>query len=142
MKSLRGGPFFAFSLPGGWRAPLPPRQLRHYPQSKSAAPPCHGLKQSQASFSGRNYFITMHHQARVNFENFTEVEFRDILLTGTRHRDSPGQTYGRSYLNLNLTSFVKNHLLFLLLTPPPRKVPPRGIALPPQPRLVGSLYPR
>ena len=25
----------------------------------------------------------MHHQAGVNFENFTEVKFRDILLTGT-----------------------------------------------------------
>ena len=31
----------------------------------------------------RNYFITMHHQAGVNFENLTEVKFRDILLTGT-----------------------------------------------------------
>jgi len=31
----------------------------------------------------RNYFITMHHQAGVHFENFTEVKFRDILLTGT-----------------------------------------------------------
>jgi len=46
----------------------------------------------------------MHHQAGVHFENFTEVKFRDILLTGTGHRDrrlnqdSPGQTgtYGRS----------------------------------------------
>jgi len=52
----------------------------------------------------RNYFITMHHQAGVHFENFTEVKFRDILPTGTGHRDrrlirdSPGQTgtYGRS----------------------------------------------
>jgi len=25
----------------------------------------------------------MHHQAGVNFENFTEVKFQDILLTGT-----------------------------------------------------------
>jgi len=25
----------------------------------------------------------VHHQAGVNFENFTEVKFRDILLTGT-----------------------------------------------------------
>jgi len=25
----------------------------------------------------------MHHQAEVYFENFTEVKFRDILLTGT-----------------------------------------------------------
>jgi len=31
----------------------------------------------------RNYYITMHHQAGVNFENFTEVKFQDILLTGT-----------------------------------------------------------
>jgi len=46
----------------------------------------------------RNYFITMHHQAGVNFENLTEVKFQDILLTGTGHRDRPGQTgtYGRS----------------------------------------------
>jgi len=46
----------------------------------------------------RIYFVTMHHQAGVNFENFTEVKFWDILLTGTGHRDrrlnrdSPGQT--------------------------------------------------
>jgi len=40
----------------------------------------------------------MHHQAGVHFENFTEVKLGDILLTGTGHRDSPGQTgmYGRS----------------------------------------------
>ena len=39
-----------------------------------------------------------------NFENFVKVKFRDILLTGTGHRDRrinrecPGQTgtYGRS----------------------------------------------
>jgi len=55
----------------------------------------------------RNYFITMHHEAGVHFENFTEVKFRDILLTGTGHRDrrlirdSPGHTgtYGRSIIN-------------------------------------------
>jgi len=49
----------------------------------------------------------MHHQAGVNFGNFTEVKFRYILLTGTGHRDRrlsrdrPGQTgtYGRSNLN-------------------------------------------
>jgi len=35
----------------------------------------------------RNYFITMHHQAGAHFENFTEVKFRDILLTGMGHRD-------------------------------------------------------
>jgi len=52
----------------------------------------------------------MHPLAGVNFENFTEVKFRDILRTGTGHRDrclirdSPGQTgtYGRSNLNQNL----------------------------------------
>jgi len=50
----------------------------------------------------------MHHQAGVNFEKFTEMKFRDILLTGMGHRDrrlnrdSPGQTYGRSNLNQNL----------------------------------------
>jgi len=58
----------------------------------------------------RNYFITTHHQAAVRFENFTEVKFRDILLTRIGHRESrlnrdspakPGQsretgTYGRS----------------------------------------------
>jgi len=31
----------------------------------------------------RNYFTTLRHQAGVHFENFTEVQFRDILLTGT-----------------------------------------------------------
>ena len=52
---------------------------------------------------GGNYFKTLH-QAEVNFENFIEVKFRDILLTGTGHRDRhlyrycPGQTgtYGKS----------------------------------------------
>jgi len=29
----------------------------------------------------------MHHQAGVHFENFTEVKFRDILLTKTGHQD-------------------------------------------------------
>jgi len=29
----------------------------------------------------------MHHQAGVNFEYFTEVKFRDILLAGKGHRD-------------------------------------------------------
>jgi len=74
----------------------------------------------------------MHHQAGANFENFTEVKFRDILLTAMGHRDrrlnrdNPGQTgtYGRSNLDQNLKpnlnptsgSFVKDHLLFLLFT--------------------------
>jgi len=46
----------------------------------------------------------MHHPAGVHFENFTEVKFWDILITGTGYRDRrlsrdiPGQTgtYGRS----------------------------------------------
>ena len=124
MKSLRGAHFLHLACQGGRRrAPLPPRQLRHCPQSKSAALPEPRVK-AKSSFSGRNYFITMHHQAGVNFENFTEVKFRDILLTGMGHRDrrlnrdstgmghrdrrlnrevpSPGQTYGRSNLNQNL----------------------------------------
>jgi len=54
----------------------------------------------------------MHHQAGVNFENATEVEFRDILITEMGHRDRglnrdiPGQTrtYGRPNLNQNLKS--------------------------------------
>jgi len=57
----------------------------------------------------RNYFIKMRHQAGVYFENFTEVIFRDILLTGTGHRDSlnrdsPGQTEtnGRSNNSWNV----------------------------------------
>jgi len=33
----------------------------------------------------QNYFITMHHQAGVNFKNFTEVKFQEILLAGTGH---------------------------------------------------------
>jgi len=38
---------------------------------------------AKLSLSGRNYFITMCHQAGVNCKNVTEVTFRDILLTGT-----------------------------------------------------------
>jgi len=41
----------------------------------------------------RNYFITMHHQPRVHFENFTEAKFRDILLTGTVPAN-PGRMVG------------------------------------------------
>jgi len=41
----------------------------------------------------------MHHQAGVNFENFTEVKFRVILLTGTDSQTGtvpakPGRTTG------------------------------------------------
>ena len=77
------------------------------PTVEKCRPPKPWVK-AKSSLSGRNYFITMHQQAGVNFENFTEVKFRDILLTGTGHRDrclnrdNPGQTYGRSNLNQNL----------------------------------------
>jgi len=103
MKSLRRGPFFAFSLPGGGGHPVS-YATNH---SRKVQPPKPRVK-AKSSLSGRNYFITMHHQAGVHFENFTEVKFRDILLTGTGYRDrrlnrdSPGQTYGRYNLNQNL----------------------------------------
>ena len=89
--------------------------------------------------------ITRLHQAGVNFENFTEVKFRDILLTGTGrrdrrlNRDCPGQTYGRSNVNQNLKP--KSNFRFIRERPfaihslhqkcrLPRKVPPRGIVPP------------
>ena len=89
------GPGMGKCSPGASRK-VPP------PQSKSVPP--HATDSSKVSLSGRNYFITMHHQAGSNFENFTQVKFRDILLIGTGHRDrrlnrdNPGQTgtYGRS----------------------------------------------
>jgi len=85
----------------------------------------------------------MQHQAGVNFENFTEVKFRDVLLTGMGHRDrrlnrdSPGQTYGRSNHNQNL--IPKSN--FMCIRERPFAVPSfhqkcRPGTLPP---LVGSL---
>jgi len=84
---------------------------------------------AKSSLSGRNYFITMHHQAGVNFEYFTAVKFRDILLTGTGrwdrrlNRDSPGQTgtYGRSNFNQNLKPKPKSN--FRLIHERPFAVP-------------------
>jgi len=63
----------------------------------------------------------MHHQAGVNFANFTELKVRDILLTGMGHwdrslnRDSPGQTgtYSRSNLNQNLKPKPKSNFRFI-----------------------------
>jgi len=81
MKSLRGVPFFAFSFPGGQHAPLPPVSYATTTVEK-CRPPKPRVK-AKSSLSGRNFFITMHHQVGVNFENFTEVKFRDSLLTGT-----------------------------------------------------------
>jgi len=52
MKSLRGGPFFAFSLPGeAARAPLPPVSYVAA-HSRKVPSPNHGLKQSQAFQDG------------------------------------------------------------------------------------------
>jgi len=49
------------------------------PHNRKVPPPKPWVK-VKSSLLGRNYFITMHHQAGVNFENFTEVNLRDILL--------------------------------------------------------------
>ena len=151
MKSLRGGPFFAFSLPGGRCAPLLPVSYAAA-HSRKVQPPKPRVK-AKSSLSGRNYFITMHHQAGVNFENFTEVKFRDISLTGTEHRDrrsnrdSPGQTYGRSNLNQNVRpksnfrSIRERPICYSFFwpkVPPPRKVPPQGIAPLVRPLTVGG----
>ena len=152
MKSLRGDPFFAFSLPGGVARTPAPRQLRHYSQSNSAAPK--PRVKAKSSLSGRNYLITMYRQAGVNFENFTEVKFRDILLTGTGHqdrrlnRDSLGQTYGRSNLNQNVKP--KSNFRFIREKPfaipsfdqkcrPPKSTNP-GVAPPPVRSLVGTFH--
>jgi len=61
MSSPEQGPDMGKCRPGASRKVPPPKN--------------HRLKQSQAFQDG------------VNFENFTEVKFRDILLAGTRHRD-------------------------------------------------------
>jgi len=81
--------------------------LKPLPTVEKCRPPKPRVK-AKSSLSERNYFLTMHYQAGVNFESFTEEKFRDILLTGTGrrdrrlNRDSPGQTYGRSSLNQNV----------------------------------------
>ena len=95
----------------------------------------------------------MHHQAGVNFENFTAVKFRDILLTGMGHqdrrlnRDSPGQTYGRPNLNQNLKpksnfGFIRKKTFaipsFDQKRPRPEKC--RGHCLHRPAPLVGSLH--
>ena len=146
MKSLRGGPFFAFSLPGGAvRTPDPVSYVTPLPTVEKYRLPKTRVK-AKSSLSGRIDFITMHHQAGVNIENFTEVNFRDILLTGTGHRDrrlnrdSPGQKYGRSNLNQNL----KPKSNFRFIREKPFAIPSfhqkcrPGALLPPLP-LVGSL---
>ena len=91
----------------------------------------------------------MHHQAEVNFEKFTEVKFRDILLTGTGHRDrrlsrdSPGQTgtYGRSNFNQNLKPKPNSNFRFIRERPfaiPSFHQKFRPGAFPP-PHFVGAL---
>jgi len=51
MKSLGGGPFFAFNLSGEAARTPAPHQLRHY-HSRKVPPPSRGLKQSQAFQDG------------------------------------------------------------------------------------------
>jgi len=84
----------------------------------------------------------MHHEAEVNFENFTEVKFRDILLTGTGYQDSLGQTgtYGRSNLNQNL----KPKFFFRFICERPFAIPSfhqkcHPVTLHPHTPLVGAL---
>ena len=102
---------------GGGAHPCPPVSYATT-HSRKVPPPKPRVK-AKSSLSGRNYFIKVHHQTGVNFEKFTEVKFRDILLTGPGHRDSPGQTYGRSNLNqiLNPKSNFRfiHHLTFEVL---------------------------
>ena len=119
-------PFFCIKLVrGGGEHPCP--QVSYATTHSRKVPPPKPRVKAKSSLSGRNYFITMHHQAGVHFENYTEVKFRD----------SPRQTYGRSNLNQNLKPesnfrFIREkHLLLLLLT----KSASQG-HLPP---LVGSL---
>ena len=117
------------------------------PHTQKVPPPKPRVK-AKSSLSRRNYFITMHHQAGVNFENFTEGKFRNILLTGTGHRDrrlnwdSPGQTNGRSNHNQNVKP--KSNFRFIHERPfaipsfhqkccPPKKVPPQGMSYPAPP---------
>ena len=89
------------------------------------------------------------HQAGVNFENFTEVKFQDIMLTGTGHRDrrlnrdSPGQTYGNSNLNQNLKPksnfrFIREKT-FAIPSFDQKCRPPKSAAPGHCPALVGSL---
>jgi len=94
--------------------------------------------------------MTMPHRAGVNFEKFTEVKSRDILLTGTGHRgrrlnrDSPGQTgtYDRSNLNQNLKPKPKSSFRFIRERPfanPSFHQTCRPGALTPPAPLVGTL---
>jgi len=64
------GPDMGKCRPGASRKVSPPLQ--------SKVPPPKPRVKAKSSLSGRNYFTTMHHQAGVNFENLTEVKFRDI----------------------------------------------------------------
>ena len=88
------------------------------PHTQKVPPPKPRVK-AKSSLSRRNYFMTMHHQAGVNFENFTEKKFRDVLLTGTGHRDrrlnwdSPGQTGTYCMYNLNQILKPKYNFRFI-----------------------------
>jgi len=62
----------------------------------------------------RNYFIAIHYQAGVHFENFTEVKFWDILLTGTVPA-KPGHMVG-----LCLVLFLTLIVVFQFYDAPPQ----------------------
>jgi len=81
MVQYNQGPDMGKCRPGASRKVPPPSQ------SKSAAPTPKPQVKAKSSLSGRNYFITVHHQAGFNFENSTEVKFQDILLAGKGNRD-------------------------------------------------------
>ena len=108
-------PTWGSAAPGESKSTDPPTVEKCRPGASRKVRPRKPRVKAKSSLSGRNYFITTHHQAGVNFENFTEVKFRDILLTRTGHRDSPGQTgtYGRSNLNQNLKPQPKSNFRFI-----------------------------
>jgi len=90
----------------------------------------------------------MHYQAGVNFENYTEVQFRDILLTGTGqwdrrlNRDTPGQTGAYDWSNLNQNLKPKSNFRFISERPfaiPSFHQKCRPGALPPALPQVGPL---
>ena len=148
-----GAHFLHLACQGRRHAPLALPSVTPLPTVEKCRPLKPRVK-AKSSLSGRNYFIAIHHQAGVNCENFTEVKFRDILLTGMGHRDrrlnwdSPGQTYGKSKLNKNLKP--KSNFRFIRERPfalpsfhqkcrPLEKCRPGALPPPAPPPLVGSL---
>jgi len=121
MRQCKQGPDMGKCRPRASRKVPPPQsKIALQGRVEKCRPPKPRVK-ANSSFSGGNYFITMHRQAGVNFDNVTEVKFRVLLLTGTGHRDrrlnreSPGQTgtYGRSNLDQNLKPKLKFNFRFI-----------------------------